>query len=227
MTTQQQLKATPRNIFGRKVKQIRSQGLVPANIYGSNVESFSIQTPIRELRLLLADTGESEIIDLSIEGEKETRPVLLHGVQRDPVTQEIIHVDFRQVDMSQEVTVEVTLVFTGEPTIVKNGEGILLELVDSLEVTALPGNLPSEIEIDVSGLESIGAQLTVGDLTLPEGIEVNEEEDLPVAKIDEARIEEPEEEPEILEGEEGQTPETEETVEREEEETTEATEEEE
>lgn len=182
-----------RTITGRAVKALRKDGLIPANVYGAGVESIAVQVPYHNLRSFLRDTGESEIVDLRIEGEEKTRPVLLGAVQVDPVTYSVMHVDFRQVDLTKEVTAEVELVFEGEPALVKSGEAVLLTLLDSIEVTALPDNLPSEFVVDVSHLENIGDQITIGDLTISEHVTIENDSEELVCKLDEVRQQEEEE----------------------------------
>ncbi len=195
MPQYQQLAVQERNIVGRQVKQLRDSGLTPANIYGLQLASQAVTVPSSELKKLMSQVGESEIIEIMLEGESKTRPVLVSGVQRDPVTREIVHVDFRQVDLTKEVTVPVEIVFEGEAPITKSGLAVLLELMTEVEVTALPDKLPSEIVIDVSRLENIGDQITLADISLPEGVViVAEDMEQPICKVDAVQIKEEEEE---------------------------------
>lgn len=188
-----------RSLFGDKVKQLRRSGFVPANIHGSGIESVAIQVETPNLIKLVSQVGESEIVTITIEGEKDTRPVLISEVQKDPVSYDVLHVDFRQVDLTKEVTVEAEIKLEGEPAILKTGKAILLELLDTLEVTALPNKLPSEIIVDVSGLENIGDAITVADLQLGEGITIEADPEQLICKIDEVVIREEEEEAEDAE----------------------------
>lgn len=190
MATRKDLPIQLRTVKGRKVRAIRKEGFTPANVYGSHIESFPLQAPTRELQKFLQDVGESEIINLRVEGEKDPRPVLLSMVQRDPLTRDLVHVDFRQVDLSEEVTVEVEIVFQGESPATKTGEAVLLELMDKIEVTALPDKLPSELVVDVSSLENIGDHITVAGLNLPEGAKVDVDPEQLVCKVDAVQIKE-------------------------------------
>lgn len=195
----------PRAITGKAVRSLRVDGRIPGNIYGAGVTSQAIEVSYRELTPFLRNTGESEIIDLQVEGEEKTRPVLLGLVQTDPVTRDVLHVDFRQVDLTKEITTEVELVFEGEPAIVKSGQAVVLELLNSLEVTALPDNLPSEFVIDVTVLKEIGDQITVADLQIGEGVVIEDDPEQLVCKLDEVRQQEEEEVAEdSAESEEGQ-----------------------
>lgn len=192
--THTHLTVQPRAKTGKAVRVLRRNGLVPANVYGAGVTSQAVEVSYKELNPFLRDTGESEIIDLQIAGEDKTRPVLLGAVQTDPVSRDVLHVDFRQVDLTKEVTAEVALVFEGEPAIVKSGQGILLELLDSIEVTALPNNLPNEFVVDVSGLQEVGDQITIADLQISEDVVIENDPEQLVCKLEEAKQQEEEEE---------------------------------
>ncbi|MCA9397537.1 50S ribosomal protein L25 [candidate division WWE3 bacterium] len=199
------IQVQPRDLLGNKVNKLRREGLLPANIYGSQVDSLSIQVPAVELRRLAKNVGESEVIYVEVEGEKDARPVLIGHTQLDPVSHELIHVDFRQIDMNQEVTVEVEIVFEGEsPAAAQAADVVLLELMNVLEVTALPGNLPSEIVVDVSGLTEVDQSITVADLPLAEGVVASAEPDQLVCKVDVIQVkeEEPETDEELTQGDE-------------------------
>lgn len=195
MSQHKQLVVQERNMVGRQVKQLRDSGLTPANIYGLQLTSQAVAVPAPELKRLMSQVGESEIIEITVGDDSKTRPVLVSGVQRDPVTREILHVDFRQVDLTKEVTVPVEIVFEGESPITKSGQAVLLELMTEVEVTALPDKLPSEIVIDVSKLENIGDQITLADLTLGEGVVIEAEDmEQPICKVDAVQVTEEEEE---------------------------------
>lgn len=182
------LKVQPRDKKGNQVRRLRREGVIPANIYGAKIDSVAIQVQTVELIRLVNHVGESEIVYVLIEGEKAERPVLIADVQKDPVSQELLHVDLRQIDLSEEVTVPVALVFDGESPATKLPNAVLLEVLDEIEVTSLPDKLPSEIRIDVSRLENIGDQILVGDLTLGEGIVIEADPEQLICKIDEVRV---------------------------------------
>lgn len=187
------LTVQPRVKTGKAVRSLRKNGLVPGNIYGAGVTSQAIEVSYKALTPFLRDTGESEIIDLQVEGEQKTRPVLLGLVQTDPVSRDVLHVDFRQVDLTKEITTEVALVFEGEPVVVKSGQAVLLELLDSIEVTALPDKLPSEFVVDVSGLQEIGDQITIADLQIADDVVIENDPEQLVCKLDEVLQQEEEE----------------------------------
>ncbi len=160
MTQGLKLNAKKRTITGRKVKQLRRQLVLPANIYGKDVKSLAIELQLKEFKSLFSQAGETNIINLSVDKETKLRPVLVNNVQVDPVTDELLHVDFRQVDLTKKVTVMVPLEFKGEAPAVMRG-GVLVKLVNEVEIEALPNDLPDKLEVDISGLEEIGQSIAL------------------------------------------------------------------
>jgi len=146
---------------------------LPANIYGPLVEaSLAVQMEKSVFKDLYQKSGKSDLVTLTVEGETETRPVLLYGVQRDPVSDEVIHVDLYQVDLTKKIDVEIPINLFGEAPAVTNKLGELLQLLDSLKVRVLPTNIPRAFELSLESLEQVGDALTIGDLTMPDGVEV-------------------------------------------------------
>lgn len=157
------LKVSSRKLTGRKVKQLRAQGILPANIYGKGVKSVSIQQPLKDFAAAFKQVGETGILELIVDKETKPRPVLVHHVQQHPVTDEILHVDFRQVDLTETVTVSIPVEITGEAPAITKG-GVLIQLINEVEVEALPADLPDKFTLDVSHLEEIGQGLSLKDL---------------------------------------------------------------
>lgn len=154
------LNAKKRTITGRKVKQLRQKQILPANIYGKDVKSLAIELQSKEFKTLFSLAGETNIVNINIDKEAKPRPALINNVQLDPVTDEFLHVDFRQVDLTKKVTVMVPLEIKGEsPAAVKGG--VLVRLVSEVEIEALPGDLPDKLEVDISGLEEIGQSIAL------------------------------------------------------------------
>ena len=184
--------ATSRTIVGKEVKKLRREGLLPAVVYGPGVEGVrSISLNGRDFALLYARTGSATLLDLSVEGGRP-HPVLVHQVQYDRTRRKLVHVDFFAPNMRVEMTIAVPLAFVGDAPGVTVGGGILTELVTELQVRCLPDNIPAAIEVDLSSLAEVGAQLTAGDIALPQGVSLATAEDELVAKIDQpVVIEEP------------------------------------
>jgi large subunit ribosomal protein L25 len=189
-----EVKAQARTVQGKKVRHLREEGWVPAVLYGPNVESRSIQIDAHDARVLMAETGGSQLVSVNIEGEGAVQ-ALIRDFQRDPIRRNLLHIDLYQVDMAQEVTVEVPLVLVGQSPVIEQHEGIFLQNMETVEIACLPSELIDSIEVDLSGLREVGDQVTVEDLAIPSRVRVLSEPDEVVVQI--AALEEvPEEEEE-------------------------------
>jgi large subunit ribosomal protein L25 len=183
MAKRYNLSADSRTVIGKQVKQLRREGKLPANVYGHNVEATAVTVDAKEFASVLKQAGETGLIDLKV-GDEKTRPVLVHDMLVDPVKGATLHVDFYQVNLKEKLTATVPLEFVGESSIVKNNEGILLELLQEVEVESLPTDIPSSIEVDISGLVEVGQGIHVSDLPLPAGVEMQTDGEELVCKID-------------------------------------------
>lgn len=171
MTTQVKLEVQLRTETNGKAKKILKNGFIPAVVYGSGAENKSVKVRKHDFEKTFAVAGEFNLIDLSVGGDKPAK-VIIKDVQRDGVTNNIIHVDFYQVDMNKKITAEIPLNFTGEPKAVKKLGGTLVKNMDKVEVSCLPGDLVSRIDVEISGLENFDQFIRLQDLTLPAGIEL-------------------------------------------------------
>lgn len=189
-----------RKVTGKKVSTLRAEGLIPAVVYGKKFENLNLTLDLKEFMKVYGQAGESELVDI-VTGEGDPVKVLVKALQYDPISDEVIHVDFHKVDLTEKVTAPIPVVISGVPEIVESGDGILLTLHEQLEVEALPLDLPSEITVDVSGLKEVGDTLQIKDLTIDkEKINFTANPEEPVVKIDYAEQleeEEPEEEAEV------------------------------
>lgn len=178
------LAAQKREVLGRKVKTLRKQGLLPAHVYGHKIETIHIQVKTADFRKVFEQAGETGIVELQLDGAKH--PSLVRNVQIHPVTDELLHVDFYQVNLSEKVKVNVPLETVGESPAEQKKVGLLLTPVSEIEVEALPTDLPESIEVDVSKLENIGDEIRVKDLPIDKSkVEVLADEELVVASIGE------------------------------------------
>jgi large subunit ribosomal protein L25 len=182
------LQAEKRKVLGRKVKKIRKEGVLPANIYGKGVKSLSIQLPVKNFLKVYEEAGETGIIELSVDEEKY--PVLVHNLQLHPVTSQPLHVDFHRVSLTEKVKATVPLVTIGEAPAVAQKLGLLLTPISEIEVEALPGDLPEKIELDISLLKEVGQELKVSDLKVNEKVIILADPNLVVVKIGELVTEE-------------------------------------
>ena len=157
------LKADKRKLLGRKVKSLRRDGILPGNVYGKKEKSLAIQVELKEFKKVFDKAGETGLLDLQV--EKTSKPVLIDNVQEDPVTNQFLHVDFRQVDLKEKITAEVPIEIVGESSAEKQGLGTLVQQIDEIEVEALPTDFPDKFEIDVTKLEDVDMALFVKDLT--------------------------------------------------------------
>jgi len=158
------LAAEPRTILGKKVAQLRRVGKLPANIYGHNVQSTAITLDAHEFGLLYRHLLPTTIIDLNVGGH--SRPVLLAKAVNSPRSGLPIHLEFKQVNLREKVTASVAILGVGRSEMMTRGDGILLQSLDTLQVSALPDDLPADIEFDLSGLNDFETSITVHDLPL-------------------------------------------------------------
>lgn len=163
------LKAEVRNTKTKSERKgLRAKGKIPAVVYGSKVNNMPIVIDERELSALLR-TNPHAIIQMDVP-EMGKQPVMINEVQRDPILRDVIHVDFRQINMDEPVTTTVRLDFVGDAVGVQMG-GILQIQHHEVEIRCLPKQIPDSIEVDVSGLE-IGSSLLLTDLSVPDGVEL-------------------------------------------------------
>lgn len=151
-----------RVLTGKKVKQLRKKGLVPGNIYGDNFTSISIQFPLADFRKMYKKTGGTNIVHLQL-GE-EIIPALVHAVQNHPVTDAILHVDFRKINLSKKIETSIPIKIVGESEAVAQNKGILLSLANEVVVESLPANIPSSIEVNISVLKELNQEIKIKDL---------------------------------------------------------------
>ena len=202
---------TVRSVLGKRAKRLRWDGILPANVYGRGLESVAVQLPYRGAETIMTEHGLNSLIELDVEGEDTERPVVVRSVQRHPLTRELQHLDFYQVDLTRTMQAMVPITVTGEAPAVHTYQGVVITGADHVSVQALPADIPSHLEINVDGLEELDDQLTVADLDLPAGIEVMTETDIMLVRVQRPRkIEDAVEEAELLEGEEGELAEGEE-----------------
>ncbi len=175
------LTATTRTELGRKVKHLRAAGKVPATVYGKGVKSASVTLAADGFAKVYAETGETGLIELQV--DKDVRPVLVHTVQVDPVTSSVLHVEFHQVDLKEKVHAKVPVEIVGDSPAVEQKLGVLLTVLNDIEVEALPTELPEKIEVDVTKLAEVDQEVKVSDLRLGSGVTVLTDADLTVVKV--------------------------------------------
>lgn len=190
------LNAKIRKIFGRKTRSSEKIGKIPAVVYGHGIKSVSLEINDAEFKKIFEKTGESSLVSLKIEGEDKIRPVLIHEIQREPVNDKIIHIDFYQASLKEEVEVSVPLVFEGISLAVKDLGGTLVRELQEVKVKALPQNLPHDIKVDISVLKTFDDEILVKDLNIPSDVKImKESEEIVALVVQPAKVEEELEKP--------------------------------
>ncbi|MFN7088320.1 MAG: 50S ribosomal protein L25 [Candidatus Paceibacteria bacterium] len=188
------LLAQKRTVFGKKLKKARTSGKLPAILYGHGIENIPLFLDEKDFNQVLESAGRNTVILLKVLDDsgkaQDTKNVLIHEVAYDPILLKPTHADLYQIRMDEKVRVQVPLIFEGESEAVKAQGGILIKAMHSIEVEALPGNLPHEIKVDVSGLKTFEDTVYVKDLNLPKGVTILVEPNTPVASVAPPRSEE-------------------------------------
>ncbi|HXY93684.1 MAG TPA: 50S ribosomal protein L25 [Acidimicrobiia bacterium] len=199
------LAATPRSERGsRPAGRLRRAGGVPAVVYGLGNDPITVSVPSRELAHILAgEAGANTLINLQVDGD--TMLTLARQIQRHPTRGDLVHVDFIRIRRDVAVSADVPLHLLGEPNGVRDG-GLLEQLVFTVTVEAMPGNIPVALELEVSEL-GIGDQRHASDVALPDGVTTHLDPETVVAQVAAPRvIAEEVPEGEVAEGEEGEAP---------------------
>ncbi len=177
------LSAQARTVVGKKVKQLRANGEIPAVIYGKTQEPVHVQIQWPDLRVALLESGGTGLVDVNV--GSETYTTLVRVVDRDPVRQDVVlHVDFYAVNLKEKLvsTVPVSMI-NNEETALRIGGRVIFETT-SVEVECLPTNIPDEIIVDTSVLTEIGQSILVSDLPTIEGVDFVTDGDTPVVRTD-------------------------------------------
>lgn len=165
------LSAKIRKDLGKKTKTLRGKGILPAVLYGPEIKSaLPLGLDCKSFEKVYNTAGESSLISLEVNGKKFL--VLIHDLKRDPLEEKLIHVDFYQPRLGEEVEVTVPIIFEGEPIAIKELGGTLVKNISEVEVKALPQKLPHEIKVDIEELKTFEDRVLVKDLKLPEGVKI-------------------------------------------------------
>jgi large subunit ribosomal protein L25 len=176
--------ATPRTgTFNKNhARRVRVQGLIPAVVYGAGKESIAVTVDPKVItKILYSDAGHNTIFDLTIEGKGAEKAMIVDW-QNEPIKGHLLHIDLKRIAMDKAMRVSVAVHLTGVPVGVKQGGGILGQVLHEVEVECLPGDIPSHIDVDVSGLEVHGA-IHISDLPHSDKIKFRGEENALVAHV--------------------------------------------
>jgi large subunit ribosomal protein L25 len=182
------LNAEIRTVTGKKVKNLRKQGILPATIYGQGMEPISLQVNNKEMEVIFKHTGESGLVDLVMDGK--TYPILFRNPQYHPMWSNLVHIDCYKVNLKEKITTNVPLEFIGEAQAVKDGN-VMVQVIDEIEVEALPTDLPEKVEVDLTKLETLESQITIADLVVDRSkVEIKNDAEQVVVKVEEPKVEE-------------------------------------
>jgi large subunit ribosomal protein L25 len=183
-----ELRATSRTVQGKKVRQLRAAGWIPAILFGPDTPSNSIQIEHRSLIRVLRETGSTALIDLYVGEQAQPKVVLAREVQRNPVTGHVLHVDFYQVRLTEKVKTTPRLEFVGESPLTGSGRAVLIYGMNEVEVECLPTDLINSITVDLSGMESMDDNILVRDLSVPPGVTILADPDEVVVSVVASRM---------------------------------------
>ena len=196
----QTLKLSTRTLARKKVKLLRRQGIVPVHVYGQAKEPQALQVEAQVLRRILPRVGTNVPLSVEVEGQKGESICFVREVQRHPVTEDVLHVDFMRVDVSRTIRSEIPIVLTGNAPAVRDLNGTVMRPIQTLLVESLPMNVPASVELDVSHLDDFEKGVYVRDAVVDPSVTVLTDPDELVARVAPPRIEVVEE-PEVEEGE--------------------------
>jgi large subunit ribosomal protein L25 len=199
MTQQTVLQISPREVTGKATKRLRKSGIIPANISGHKEESQTVQVEALAFEALKRAHAATSIITLRMSGSDRVQTALVRRVQRDPRSGKILHIDFSRVSLTERITMKVPVRFVGEAPAVKSEGGVLLHLLDTLEVECIASDIVDYIEVDISLLTEIDSILHAGDAKLPANFTLITDPNEGIAKVAATRAEKAEEGAEALE----------------------------
>ena len=193
MTQQTVLQISPREVTGKATKQLRKSGIIPANISGHKEESQTVQVEALAFEALKRAHGATGLITLRLSGSEHVQTALVRRVQRDPRSGKILHIDFSRVSLTERITMKVPLRFVGEAPAVKDEGGVLLRLLDTLDVECTASDIVDYIEVDISSLTEIDSMLHAEDAKLPASFTLITDPNEGIAKVAATRAEKTEE----------------------------------
>jgi len=182
------LKATTRDILGKKTRFLRRQGITPTHLFGHNLESIALQCNTAELKHTIAQARTTTIFNLEVDHEKRPRKVLIREIQHDALGKQILHVDFYQISKTEKIKAEIPILLVGEAPAMRLKGRLLVHPLTTLSVECLPDKLPPEIEVDLSSLEEVAQAIHVKDLALDPAITVTSGPDQLIVKVSEIAI---------------------------------------
>ncbi len=174
-----ELSVQSREVLGKKVKALRKEGLIPAELYGRGVKNVHLAVPAKEFVKAFKEAGETTVITLHV--GKDKHPVMIHDLVRDRITNEIAHIDFHAVRMDEKVRAHVPVEFKGESPAVKELSAVINRSLSEIEVEAFPQDIPHAFVVDLSALDALDKSFYVKDLAVPKGVTLHIDPDTAIA----------------------------------------------
>jgi large subunit ribosomal protein L25 len=169
-------------------RRLRSEGLVPAVVYGAGKETVPIQIDRKRLiELLRQGGGENSVFLLQLAGAGQQRHAMIRELQVHPISRQIVHIDFQRVLMTEKVKVEVEIRLVGTAVGVKTGGGMLDFITREVEVECLPGKIPQHIDLDITAI-NVGQHVEAGQVVLPEGVALVTDPERVIVSVSHARV---------------------------------------
>lgn len=184
------LKVQKREVVGSKVKNLRKSGVTPAVVFGKSVESLALAVNAVEFLKVYRQAGETSLIWLKIDGELKERPTLIKSMSFGPVKNEVLNIDFHQVNLKEKVTAFVPVELIGESELIHSGQAILSQNLNEIEVECLPTDIPEKFEVDTALLKEIGDNIKVSDIKTTSEVEIKTDLDSIIVSLSEPQKEE-------------------------------------
>lgn len=159
----------PQNL---SAKSLRGQSKIPAELYGKGIENVHLALPQKLFSGVFKKAGETNLVDLDVDGGSKKFKVLIHSIQLHPVSDEVIHVDFINVRMDQKITTRVPVKLVGVAPVIKEFGGLVSIQMHEIEIRCLPSDLIHELQVDISSLKTFRDSIHISNLIIPERIEV-------------------------------------------------------
>ena len=166
-----QLKASVRDLNGKRSRRLHGEGKLTAIVYGHNSKPTPLVLDRLEFQKVFLKSGRTRLVDLVVDGDR-TEKVLVRETQTHPRLLGPIHVDFYQVNLEEKITVEVPVHLVGESAAVKRGDADVLQPIHALRVECLPSDIPDAFEVDMTPLEEIESEVRISDIKVPKGVTV-------------------------------------------------------
>lgn len=183
-----QFQADPRSVLRSRVRAIRKLGLTPAHVYGRGLAPTNLQADSEQLARLVSQAGTNTPVTLSVTGSSGSLFTFIREVQRHPVTEAILHVDFLQVSMTDKMQAAVPITLVGEPYAVRILGGMLFQALEAVQVECLPLDLPQSVEVDISALNDFDKTVTVASLSFGDSVTILSDPSELVARVNAPRV---------------------------------------